>query len=87
MRPGRDEQPVLRRHQGSAAQPVRCRVLIRLHAAEALITHQRHEIASDRFEPVLHAIEQLRIVGLGWEIHGEIDDLRMPRHRAVRTPR
>lgn len=87
MRSRRDEQPIVRRRQGAAAQPVRRGVLVRLHAAEALVTHQRYEIAPDSFEPILHAIEQLWIVGLGREIHREINDLGVARHQAMRPPR
>jgi hypothetical protein len=87
MRARCDEQAILRRHQRAAAEPVRGGVLVGLHAAKTLVTHQRDKIAPDRFEAVLHAVQQLRIVGLGRQVHREVDDLRMARHRGVHAPR
>ena len=76
MRTRRDEQPLLLRNQRAVPQPMRCRFLVRLHPAKTLIAHQINKIAAERFQPVLHAIEQFRIVGLGRKIHRQIDDLR-----------
>ena len=63
----------------AVAKPVRCRVLVGLYPAKALIAHQINQIAADRLQAVLHAIEQFRIVGLWWQIHRKIDDLRVTR--------
>ena len=83
MGAGRDEQPILLRNQRAMSQPMRRRVLVGLHAAETLIAHQINQIAAERLQAVLHAVEQFGIVGLGRQVHRQIDDLRVARHRAV----
>jgi hypothetical protein len=80
---GSDEQSVLRRNKRPVPEPMRCRILVRLHAAKALIAHQINQIAAERFEAVLHAIKKLRVVGLGRKIHRQIDDLGVTRDRTV----
>jgi hypothetical protein len=86
MRTGRNEQAILKRNEGAAAEPVRGRVLVGLHAAEALIAQKRDEVAADDFQTVLHAIEELRIIRLGRQIHRQVDDFRMTSHWTVPTP-
>ena len=52
-------------------------------AAEALVAHQIDEVAAERLQTVLHAIEQFGIVRFGRQVHRQVDDFRMASDRAM----
>ncbi len=78
---GAHQQPVRRRREPAPPEPGERRLPVLPRAAEALVAEQVHQVGRHRRQAVPHAPEQLRVLGLGRQVHGEVDQRRAARGR------
>ncbi len=68
-----DQQPLPGRHDPAAPQPAQGRLLVVIGPAKALVAQQVGEVAGQLRERRAHAGLQGRLIGLGRQVHGEVD--------------